>query len=118
MICESCGKQTSAKGFLGVYICKSCEMKYYTATKLAIDELLKKHEKEFEKIRVTRFRLKTELVNFSKYKIIGFVGKVVYELPETIDKEIKNTINALADFAFYSGVGYKTTMGMGQVRRA
>ncbi|MFQ6083041.1 MAG: CRISPR-associated endoribonuclease Cas6 [Candidatus Aminicenantia bacterium] len=74
-------------------------------------------EKEFGKIRVTRFRLKTELLNFSKYKIIGFIGKVVYELPETIDKEIKKIINALADFAFYSGVGYKTTMGMGQARR-
>ncbi|MFQ6084514.1 MAG: CRISPR system precrRNA processing endoribonuclease RAMP protein Cas6 [Candidatus Aminicenantia bacterium] len=27
-------------------------------------------------------------------------------------------MNALADFVFYSGVGYKTTMGLGQVRRA
>jgi len=106
------------------------ENKLFPLPELVFSSLLKKWnafsetkipkeiEKEFEKIRVTRFRLKTELVNFSKYKIIGFVGKVVYELPETIDKEIKNTINALADFAFYSGVGYKTTMGMGQVRRA
>jgi CRISPR/Cas system endoribonuclease Cas6 (RAMP superfamily) len=26
-------------------------------------------------------------------------------------------LNALADFAFYAGVGYHTTMSMGQVRR-
>ncbi|MFQ6082336.1 MAG: CRISPR system precrRNA processing endoribonuclease RAMP protein Cas6 [Candidatus Aminicenantia bacterium] len=26
-------------------------------------------------------------------------------------------MNALSDFVFYSGVGYKTTMGLGQVRR-
>jgi CRISPR/Cas system endoribonuclease Cas6 (RAMP superfamily) len=27
------------------------------------------------------------------------------------------TLNLLADFAFYSGIGSKTTMGMGQARR-
>jgi CRISPR-associated endoribonuclease Cas6 len=26
-------------------------------------------------------------------------------------------LNTLADFAFYAGVGIKTTMGMGQTRR-
>lgn len=106
------------------------EQKLFPLPELVFSSLLKKWntfseikipqeiEKEFEKIRVTRFRLKTELVNFSEYKIIGFIGKVVYELPETIDKETKKTINALSDFAFYSGVGYKTTIGMGQARRA
>ena len=73
--------------------------------------------KEFEKIRVNRYTLKTELVNFSKNKIIGFMGKITYELPETFNKKFRKIINTLADFSLYSGVGYKTTMGMGQTRR-
>jgi CRISPR-associated endoribonuclease Cas6 len=105
------------------------EQKLFPLPELVFSSLLKKWnafseikipqeiEKEFKKIRVTRFRLKTELVNFSKYKIIGFIGKVIYELPETINKENKKIINALSDFAFYSGIGYKTTMGLGQTRR-
>jgi len=74
-------------------------------------------EKEFRKIRAPRFRLKTEHVNFSDSRATGFMGKVYYELPETMSKEIQKGINALADFAFYSGVGYKTFLGMGQTRR-
>jgi len=76
-----------------------------------------KIQEEFEKINLTQFRLKTESVNLSKHKIMGFMGKVAYELPENMNKDRKSAINALADFAFYSGVGGKTYMGLGQARR-
>jgi CRISPR/Cas system endoribonuclease Cas6 (RAMP superfamily) len=33
------------------------------------------------------------------------------------DPSIRCQLNALADLAFYAGVGMKTTMGMGQCRR-
>jgi CRISPR-associated endoribonuclease Cas6 len=72
---------------------------------------------EFKKIRVIQHRLKTEIVLFSEERIIGFMGKATYELPETIDEKTKEAINALADFAFYSGIGDKTDRGMGQARR-
>lgn len=72
---------------------------------------------EFKKIRVTQHRLKTEIVPFSENKIIGFMGKASYELPEAIDKKNRRAINALSDFAFYSGIGDKTYKGMGQARR-
>lgn len=71
---------------------------------------------EFKKIRVSQHRLKTEIVPFSDKKIIGFMGKTTYELPEAIDKEKRRAINALSDFAFYSGIGDKTYKGMGQAR--
>ena len=77
----------------------------------------KELEEEFSKIRVTRFSARTELVEFSNYKIIGFKGMCSYELPKSISDETKRQINTLADFAFFAGVGYKTTMGMGQVFR-
>ncbi|MEZ4642602.1 MAG: CRISPR system precrRNA processing endoribonuclease RAMP protein Cas6 [Chloroflexota bacterium] len=33
------------------------------------------------------------------------------------DRYWNSVLNLLADFAFYSGVGYQTTVGLGQVRR-
>ncbi|HWP91860.1 MAG TPA: CRISPR-associated endoribonuclease Cas6 [Thermodesulfobacteriota bacterium] len=77
----------------------------------------KELEEEFSKIRVTRYNTRTELVEFSNYKIIGFKGTCSYELPKGMSDETKKQINTLADFAFFAGVGYKTTMGMGQTVR-
>lgn len=74
-------------------------------------------EEELSKIRVTRYSTRTELVEFSNYKIIGFKGTCNYELPKGMLDEAKKQINAIADFAFFAGVGYKTTMGMGQTMR-
>ena len=75
------------------------------------------HAVYFPLIKVSSYDLHTQLVHFSRYKIIGFKGRVEYELPEGSSEEFMQAVNALADFAFYSGVGAKTTMGMGQVRR-
>ncbi|MCP2519121.1 CRISPR system precrRNA processing endoribonuclease RAMP protein Cas6 [Candidatus Aminicenantes bacterium AC-335-B20] len=73
---------------------------------------------EFGKIEVIQYRLTTEFVNFSNKKIPGFLGKVNYRLLKSMDKKIVKYLNALADFSFYSGVGSKTIIGMGQARRA
>jgi CRISPR-associated endoribonuclease Cas6 len=72
---------------------------------------------EFKKIRIIQHRLKTEIVHFSEDKIIGFMGKATYELPEIIDEKTRKAVNALSDFAFYAGIGDKTYKGMGQARR-
>lgn len=68
-------------------------------------------------IMVARHELRTELLQFHKFKAIGFTGTVVYELPDEMPDPAVRALNCLADFAFYSGVGWKTTMGMGQTRR-
>ncbi len=46
----------------------------------------------------------------------GGAGDVVFEALDDTPDHLR-TLNLLADFAFYSGVGAKTTMGMGQARR-
>ena len=46
----------------------------------------------------------------------GGFGDVTFEALEH-DAIHLRTLNLLADFAFYSGIGSKTTMGMGQARR-
>jgi len=47
----------------------------------------------------------------------GFVGSCSFRLVELHDRSIIKTLNMLADFAFYAGVGAKTTMGFGVARR-
>src|SRR5262245_28345270 len=47
----------------------------------------------------------------------GFVGSCSFRLVALHDQSIIQTLNALADFAFFSGVGAKTTMGFGVARR-
>jgi CRISPR-associated endoribonuclease Cas6 len=60
--------------------------------------------------------LRTRMLRFRRSLQIGFVGRVTYGLMAE-DKAIQTQLNALADFAFYAGVGMKTTMGMGQCRK-
>lgn len=45
----------------------------------------------------------------------GFVGRVVYHLPRATEEEAL-WLTALGRFAFYSGVGAKTSLGYGRVR--
>ena len=47
----------------------------------------------------------------------GFVGSCSFRLIELHDQNIIKTLNALADFAFFAGVGAKTTMGFGVAKR-
>lgn len=74
-------------------------------------------------------RLATEAVALSRYQTrsrsfpakegglhIGFVGSVVFAAL-TQDRYWLNVLQLLAAFAFYSGVGYQTTSGLGQVRQ-
>ena len=47
----------------------------------------------------------------------GFVGSCSFRLVELHDRSIVKTLNTLADFAFFSGIGAKTTMGCGVTKR-
>lgn len=67
-------------------------------------------------------RLETRILEFKRAPQVGFVGRISYGLmAEDADcgqsDYARRALNALADFAFYAGVGMKTTMGMGQCRR-
>ncbi len=71
------------------------------------------------------YDLHSHIVTFPRHPQRGFVGTCHYTLrqaPEDIASEentemsVQQQIVLLAQFAFYSGIGYKTAMGMGQVR--
>ena len=67
------------------------------------------------KYTVDNQHLKVALYNGSKF--IGCVGQVSYKIMGEVEPEIIKQVNAIADFALYAGVGRKTPMGMGMVRR-
>lgn len=63
------------------------------------------------------FDIRTEIVAEQRSKFIGCIGKITYRILTDVEPIIIKQINALADFAMYSGIGRKTPMGMGMVRR-
>lgn len=70
-----------------------------------------------EAMVVSRMQLETRMYRYRDHLQIGTVGRLTYRLLDRSDTAEARQVNALADLAFYSGVGYRTTMGMGQVRR-
>jgi len=70
-----------------------------------------------ECLAISRYRLSTRVIAAKGRSIqIGFVGRCRYTALNR-DKYWLGVIQLLTDYAFYAGVGYRTTAGMGQVRR-
>ena len=81
------------------------------------------HYIEADGIIIEDYDLKTHEVHFTRHPQRGFVGTCTYQLrapdePATPEAPltVRQQFFLLAMFAFYSGIGYKTAMGMGQVR--
>ena len=70
-----------------------------------------------EPIYPSFFEIRTEIVIDSRSKLIGCVGNITFQILGEVEAPIIKQINALANFALYAGVGRKTPMGMGMVRR-
>lgn len=71
-----------------------------------------------ECVVVARHAIETHMVDFGGgRKQVGFTGRVRFELLGEGDESLVRHLNRLADLAFYTGVGSKTAMGMGQVGR-
>ena len=70
-----------------------------------------------EQVVVSRYRLETDILEFDRYRQIGFMGTCWFQAKGAWSEDELRKLNALANFAFYAGTGYKTTMGMGQTRR-
>lgn len=63
------------------------------------------------------FDIQTVIARDSRSKFIGCTGEMTYRILGEVEPDRVKQLNALADFALYSGIGRKTTMGMGMVRR-
>ena len=70
-----------------------------------------------ECLGISRYRLSTRVVSGKGGSIhIGFVGECQYAALRH-DRYWQGVIQLLTDYAFYAGIGYRTTAGMGQARR-
>ncbi len=70
-----------------------------------------------EYIFPSAFQISSEAVKNYNGHFIGCIGDMTFRILGDPDPSVIKQINALADFALYSGIGRKTTMGMGMVRR-
>ncbi len=68
-------------------------------------------------LAVAQYRLHLGRVGFGEFFQAGFTGWCEYAAREGAGPQERRWLGALAAFAFFSGVGAKTTMGMGQCRR-
>jgi CRISPR-associated endoribonuclease Cas6 len=78
---------------------------------------------ENDGIIISDYALRPHQVCFANHSQRGFVGRCAYDVrgpDEKVTEEsvltVRQQILLLARLAFYSGVGYKTAMGLGQVR--
>ena len=69
-----------------------------------------------ENLIVVRYALETRYLPSSKFAQAGFQGKIMYEMKGMRQSPEAAWLTPLAQFALFSGVGYKTSMGMGQTR--
>ena len=69
--------------------------------------------------QVTNVKAESRALNFGKHTEVGWVGKCecLFYPEDSLDEDLLHAANCLADFAYYCGTGYKTTMGMGQTRK-
>ncbi len=74
-------------------------------------------EEILEPIYPSFFDIHTEIAIDSRSKFIGCMGVITFQILGGVEPGVIRQLNALADFAFYAGVGRKTPMGMGMVRR-
>ncbi|KGF74062.1 CRISPR-associated protein Cas6 [Neosynechococcus sphagnicola sy1] len=70
-----------------------------------------------EPIYPSFFDIRTEIAIDNRSKFIGCVGNITFQILGDIDPSTIQQINTLADFAVFAGIGRKTPMGMGMVRR-
>ncbi len=72
-----------------------------------------------ENVLVSDWQLHSRMLRYGAQAQVGSEGRVTFRVfdGEGEGPEAQHLLNVLADFAFYAGVGRKTTQGMGQVRR-
>lgn len=74
-------------------------------------------------IIIVDYHLKPHCVHFTTHEQRGFVGSCTYQLRGSDEKTtldaplpLRQQVYLLAQMAFYTGIGYKTAMGLGQAR--
>lgn len=70
-----------------------------------------------ENVVISHLAIKSVMLRFPNSPQIGFTGPVTFTILDETNQEMIRHLNRLADLAFYTGIGSKTPMGMGQLLR-
>jgi CRISPR-associated endoribonuclease Cas6 len=65
---------------------------------------------------VSRYQLQTKPVGFDRYQVMGCVGNIQYSRISSSNYYLSRFAYALFHFGTFTGVGYKSTMGLGRMR--
>jgi CRISPR-associated endoribonuclease Cas6 len=69
-----------------------------------------------QSLMISGYHLRTHMLDFgSDGREIGFVGYCEYQTDKGADIELLKIIHLLGRFSFFSGIGYGTPKGMGQI---
>ena len=66
-------------------------------------------------LAIAYHRLQSRHVRFADSQQVGFMGQCAYAVVEN-DSDLLRQLGVLTAFAFWSGVGHRTTMGLGRLR--
>jgi CRISPR-associated endoribonuclease Cas6 len=69
-----------------------------------------------EGVVISEHQLRSQSVAYGPDKRVTFTGQATFTTLSR-DPYWQNVLHLLADFAFYSGIGYQTSTGLGQARR-
>ena len=69
-----------------------------------------------ERVRVQSYQCQSHRMHFGRFSEVGFSGTVTFDLRHLEDPLLAKVARCLGAYAFYGGVGAKTTMGFGQSR--
>lgn len=70
-----------------------------------------------ENVVIAHLNIKSVMLRFPNSPQIGFTGNVTFKIIDETQLNMIRHLNRVADLAFYTGIGSKTPMGMGQVLR-
>lgn len=73
-------------------------------------------EKVIKSVSYNNFELNIKRVNVANEEFMGIIGNCDYEVKEDAEEEVLINLKCLLNFSRYCGLGYGTSMGMGQTQ--
>lgn len=69
-----------------------------------------------ENVFPARYDMHTGMLDMGNFLLSGFIGFCIYEADKCLDQDERVLLMSLLGTVPYAGIGYKTTMGMGQAK--
>ena len=75
------------------------------------------YQELIDALALSRAAVRTRAWKFPRYLLTGFTGVAEFQLVKPVSSEARALFGALSSLAFYSSVGLRVTMGLGQCQR-